>query len=164
MDLKESDAMSNRWSRIGLGVFSLGLTSSPLGAADPAPTDDPAALAALIDRAVADGYATHKATPAPLADDAEYLRRVYLDLAGRIPRNAEVRQFLDDRAPDKRVRVVNDLLKSGQYVNHMTHVWRALLMPQSNNPQVQVLARPWKCGCGSASPTTRPTTRWCATC
>ncbi len=132
--------MSNRWSRIGLGVFCLGLVSSSLGAADLAPTDDPAALGALIDRAVADGYAAHKATPAPLADDAEYLRRVYLDLAGRIPRNAEVRQFLDDKAPDKRVRVVNDLLKSGQYVNHMTHVWRSLLMPQSNNPQVQVLA------------------------
>ncbi len=140
MDIKESDAMSNRWSRIGLGVFYLGLMSSSLGAASQAPTDDPAALAALIDRAVADGYAAHKATPAPLADDAEYLRRVYLDLAGRIPRNAEVRQFLADKTPDKRVRVVNDLLKSGQYVNHMTHVWRALLMPQSNNPQVQALA------------------------
>ncbi len=132
--------MSNHWSRIGLGVLCLGLACSPLRAEAPAPVPDPALAGALIDHYIAEGYVAKKATAAAPADDAEFLRRVYLDLAGRIPRNSEVRKFLDDKAPDKRARVVNDLLKSGQYVNHMTHVWRTLMLPQSNNPQVQVLA------------------------
>ena len=40
-----------------------------------------------------------------------FIRRVYLDVAGRIPRNAEVRQFLDDTSPDKRRMLVEELLK-----------------------------------------------------
>ena len=47
-----------------------------------------------------------RAVAAPLADDDEFLRRVYLDLAGRIPRVSEVRAFLDDKRPDKRRRLV----------------------------------------------------------
>ena len=136
--------MRNLWSRIGLGVICLGVVCNPLRAADaappPAPIHDPAVLAAVIDHYIDEGQVANKATPAPLADDAEFLRRVYLDLAGRIPRNKEVRDFLADTAPDKRVRKVEELLESPQYVNHMTHVYRALLLPQSNDPQVQVLS------------------------
>src|SRR5262249_58854800 len=81
--------------------------------------------------------------PAPLADDAEYLRRVYLDLAGRIPRAIEVREFLDETALDKRRRVIERLLEdpdyTHQYVNHFTNVWRTLLVAQTNNQQVQFL-------------------------
>ncbi len=98
--------MSNLWSGIGLGVFCLGVVCNPLRAADaalpPAPIHDPAVLAAVIDHYIDEGQAAKKATPAPLADDCEFLRRVYLDLAGRIPRNSEVREFLADSAPDKR--------------------------------------------------------------
>ena len=136
--------MSNQWSRIGLGVFCLGVLCNPLRAADAAqptaPIHDPAALAVVIDHYIDAGQVANKATPAPLADDSEFLRRVYLDLAGRIPRNKEVRDFLADKAPDKRVRLVEALLESPQYVNHMTHVYRALLLPQSNDPQVQALS------------------------
>ncbi len=136
--------MSNLWSRIGLGAFCLGVMCNPLRAADAAqpaaPIHDPAVLAAVIDHYIDEGQAAKKATPAPLADDSEFLRRVYLDLAGRIPRNSEVREFLADSAPDKRVQLVARLLESPQYVNHMTHVYRALLLPQSNDAQVQALA------------------------
>src|ERR1700676_4456252 len=91
MDPEESDAMSKRWSRIGLGVFCLGVVyaaggaTPPLQADDtakpPAPISGPSGLGALIDRYVAEGYAAKKATPAAPADDAEFLRRVTLDLA-----------------------------------------------------------------------------------
>src|SRR5687767_5258606 len=47
---------------------------------------------------------------AALADDAEFLRRIYLDLAGRIPSVAEARTFLDDKAPDKRTKLIDRLL------------------------------------------------------
>ena len=133
--------MSSLWTRVGLGILCLSLPCGSLRAEGPTPpVNDPAVLGALIDHYIGDGYAARKATAAGPADDAEFLRRVTLDLAGRIPRNSEVRKFLDDKSPDKRARVVEDLLRSGQYVTHMTHVWRSLLLPQNNNQQAQVLA------------------------
>ncbi len=96
-------------------------------------------LAAKIDEQIAAAWGPKGVKPAPLADDAEYLRRVYLDLAGRIPRAMEVRDFLDDPNPAKRAELVERLLESPNYVNHFTNFWRTLLLPQVNNQQVQFL-------------------------
>src|SRR5437870_11242495 len=107
------------------------------------PVPDAQQLAARIDQLIAERWTADGVKPAALADDAEYLRRLYLDLAGRIPRVVEVRDFLDDPAPDKRQRAIERLLEnpdySHQYVNHFTNVWRALLVTQTNNQQVQFL-------------------------
>lgn len=104
---------------------------------------DPQQLAARIDELIAARWAANSVKPAPPADDAEFLRRLYLDLAGRIPRVIEVREFLDDAAPDKRQRAIARLLDDPDYahlyVNHFTDVWRSLLIAPSNNQQVQLL-------------------------
>lgn len=99
-------------------------------------------LTARINRHVEALWADRKVPPAPLADDAEFLRRIYLDIAGRIPRVSEVHRFLDDKAPQKREREVERLLEeeSHFYVNHFTNIWRTLLVPQSNNQQFQFVA------------------------
>ncbi len=77
--------------------------------------------------------------PAPLSDDAEFLRRVYLDLAGRIPTVSQTRAFLADKRSDKRDRLVEQLLASPRYATHFTNVWRALLLPEAgNNFQVRL--------------------------
>jgi hypothetical protein len=57
-------------------------------------------------------------TPAPLADVAIFLRRVTLDVAGRIPTAAEVQAYLASTAPDKKVQAVERLLASPSYVRH----------------------------------------------
>ena len=57
---------------------------------------DAKSLAESIDRLLAARWAEAKVQPAPPADDAEYLRRVCLDLVGKIPTAAEARDFLDD--------------------------------------------------------------------
>jgi hypothetical protein len=96
------------------------------------PSDkDVVALAAAIDRALAAGWDANKVQPAPPASDAEFIRRVSLDLAGRIPSVTEVRRFLDDKRPDKRRRLVEQLLEGPRYVSHFTNVWRALLLPET---------------------------------
>jgi hypothetical protein len=111
------------------------------GAPAATPDKDAAALAAMIDRHLAAAWEVNKIQPAPPAGDAEFLRRVYLDLAGRIPSVAEVRAFLDDRRPDKRRRLVEQLLEGPRYVAHFTNVWRALLLPEAmNNLQTSFLA------------------------
>lgn len=76
-----------------------------------------------------------------LCDDAAYLRRVYLDLAGRIPSVAETRDFLDDPAEDKRAELVQRLLidsrNSGQnrelFAEHQGRIWRRILIPPGSN-------------------------------
>lgn len=80
-------------------------------------------LAATIDAFIAQKWQEEQVKPAPLADDAEFLRRVYLDLAGRIPSVAEARAFLDNTNPDKRRELVRQLLQSRVFLDH----WSAVL-------------------------------------
>jgi hypothetical protein len=92
---------------------------------------DPIALAARIDQRLEEKW--QGIEPAPPADDAEFLRRVYLDLAGRIPRVQEVRDFLEDVSLDRRSRIVEELLESPRYVDHFSTTWLRLLIPSTEN-------------------------------
>lgn len=109
---------------------------SPVRAQSPAAEDDVAKLAAEIDRLVAAGWEAQQITPAPLADDAEYLRRVHLDLTGRIPAVADVRDFLADASPDKRRAVVERMLSGPTYIVHYTNLWRAAMLPEADTEQI----------------------------
>jgi hypothetical protein len=122
------------------GLAALLLAASAAPAADtPDPGKSPdadrdvRALAATIDQEIAKRWGAELAWPAPKADDAEFVRRVYLDLAGRIPSVHEARDFLDDKAADKRLRLVERLLAGPRYVTHFTSVWRSLLLPEENS-------------------------------
>jgi hypothetical protein len=55
----------------------------------------------------------------PPATDSQFVRRLYLDAIGRIPTEGEVRSFLEDKAPDKRVTLINTLIHSPGYTMHM---------------------------------------------
>ena len=69
-------------------------------------------------------------------DDLTFLRRVYLDLSGRIPSVSELRDFRRDRSATKRIDVVEKLLADDRYGEHMARVWRRTLIPeggQANN-------------------------------
>ncbi len=67
------------------------------------------------------------AQPAPLADDATFLRRVSLDLTGTLPTADETRKFLDDATPGKRTRVIDELLGRPEYVDYWSLRWGDLL-------------------------------------
>jgi hypothetical protein len=66
-------------------------------------------------------------TPAPAADDGEYIRRVTLDLVGRVPTLPETTAYLADRAPDKRERLVDRLLASPGFGEHWADLTESLL-------------------------------------
>jgi hypothetical protein len=123
---------------VGLGVLGLaaGQGAARAGDAD----QDVKALAAKIDQRIEAQWAAKGVKPSVASGDAEFLRRVYLDIAGRIPRVAEVRAFLDDPRPDKRQRLVARLLDGPNYANHLTNVFRALMIPPNNNQQFQFFA------------------------
>jgi hypothetical protein len=92
---------------------------------------DANALAATIDRLVGEKLAAAHVSPGPRCDDATFLRRVNITLAGRIPVASDVRSFLADTDPDKRSKAIDRLLESAAYVNHQTAVWRGWLMPEA---------------------------------
>ncbi len=66
--------------------------------------------------------------PAEPACDAEFLRRVTLDLAGRIPTAGEALAFLRDRSPRRRERLVDRLLASSDHADYWADVYLDLLI------------------------------------
>lgn len=65
--------------------------------------------------------------PSEPADDATYLRRVYLDVIGTLPTPAEARRFLEDRRPDRRARLVEELLQRPEFADFWALQWADLL-------------------------------------
>lgn len=65
---------------------------------------------------------------APTSSDAEFHRRVYLDLAGRVPSVEETRAFLADTATDKREKLIDRLLPSEDHVRRLAQVLHVMLM------------------------------------
>ncbi|HEY2410856.1 MAG TPA: DUF1549 and DUF1553 domain-containing protein [Pirellulaceae bacterium] len=74
-------------------------------------------------------------SPAAESTDEEFLRRVYLDLNGVIPRVSEAREFLADTAADKRSRLIDKLLASPAHATHLANTWRNILLPGAINPE-----------------------------
>jgi hypothetical protein len=113
---------------IGMLILAASLLcTAPLHAAK---TSDEEGLAKTIDRFIAARWRADGIESSAVTDDAEYMRRVYLDLIGRIPSLTEARAFLDDKTPDKRARLVRRLLDDRGHVEHFVNVWRDLLIPE----------------------------------
>src|SRR5262245_35898072 len=93
-------------------LFALG----PAAAADPPPPGAP--LEAFVDYFIDSRLHEEGVSPAPPADDATLLRRLTLDLAGRIPTPAEVKAYLASTDPDKRLKLVERLMASSGFVRH----------------------------------------------
>lgn len=84
-----------------------------------------------IDRLVNDGLRQQRLRPAARCDDATFLRRATLDLTGQLPTPAEVEAFLADATPDKRARLVDELLARPAFVQLQTLLWAERLMIKS---------------------------------
>src|SRR5947208_12763404 len=114
-------------------VFCLGIRAQ--GADSPRSAVAETEMAKQIDAGLV--KAIGQATPLPsLADDATFLRRVSLDLTGKLPSPKEVEEFLADRRPDKRARKIDQLLSSEAYAVNWGRYWRDALTyhtPASGN-------------------------------
>jgi hypothetical protein len=75
--------------------------------------------------------------PAPPTTDYEFIRRVTLDLTGRIPTPDAVTSFVNDSTADKRTKYVNTLLASSQWVDKWTMYFGDFLKNNSQNTQVR---------------------------
>ncbi|MFM8890604.1 MAG: DUF1549 and DUF1553 domain-containing protein, partial [Planctomycetia bacterium] len=79
--------------------------------------------------------------PSPPADDATFLRRVTIDVAGRLPTAEEARGFAADTAPDKRDRWIDRLLESPDYAETFATKWSAVLR-NKRDPDNSDLSKP----------------------
>jgi hypothetical protein len=83
----------------------------------------------LIDDHVWRKLASLGITPSEPCDDSRFLRRVTLDLIGRLPTPEEIRVFLSDSDPRKREIVIDQLLERPEYADHWANKWADLLRP-----------------------------------
>lgn len=92
------------------------------------------AMVARIDQLIEAGWIEAGQTPASACRDEEFVRRASLDLCGVIPRVSTVRSFLADRSPDRRERLVAQLLRSPAYATHQASTWRNVILPGGIEP------------------------------
>lgn len=85
------------------------------------------AEANFIDRHVWNQLERLGLPPSDLADDATFLRRVYLDTIGTLPTAAEARTFLASKNPAKRAKLIDELLDRPEYADFWTMRWSDLL-------------------------------------
>src|SRR5262245_59162703 len=94
--------------------------------ADVHPARNPNPAAAAIDQEIDRALAAAKVPVSPPADDAEFLRRACLDLAGRIPAADRAATFLESSDPDKRRKLIDELLASPNLGLHLDDLWRTV--------------------------------------
>src|SRR5438874_1451903 len=82
-------------------------------------------IADVADFYIDEALARNKLRAAPRADDATLLRRLTLDLNGRIPTLAETSDYLADKDVDKKAKLVERLLSSSAFVRHQAQEFLA---------------------------------------
>jgi hypothetical protein len=90
---------------------------------------EPKQVAAAIDQHLGRALTADRLTAAPRSDDAEFLRRVYLDLTGRVPTAEQAVAFLDSNDPDRRAKLIDALLATPQFGEQLGRTWRDWICP-----------------------------------
>lgn len=93
-------------------------------------------LRGMIDQWIAKKTPQFAAVQAASASDAEYCRRVWLDLAGTIPKATVARQFVADPDPQKREKLVDGLLHSPEFAQHFAEVFDVIFMRRINSGNI----------------------------
>lgn len=79
-----------------------------------------------INSHIEQGWKDFEITPSTKAADGQWCRRVFLDVIGRIPTIAEVENFIQDKAPDKKKQLVESLLYDDEYTEEFARNWTTL--------------------------------------
>jgi hypothetical protein len=93
------------------------------GAAVTRAAKKPAEVAKHIDKEIDSRLSAAKVPASPRADDAEFLRRAYLDIGGKPPTAQQAVTFLDSADADKRAKLIDSLLASEDYGKHFGERW-----------------------------------------
>ena len=92
-----------------------------------------AALTRLIDQEINKRLQSEGVTSAGQCDDAEFIRRVYLDLVGVIPTASRVTAFMSSKETDKRAKLIDELLAEKRFGSNIAETWVNLMVPKESN-------------------------------
>jgi len=118
-----------------LNVCLAVLVLLPASASAQNPSRDVDRIAQAIDVEILKTLKTEGVAPAPLADDAEFLRRVSIDIIGRIPSADKAADFLRDTDSDRRRKLIDELLAHAGYGEHFAGIWTDLIRATGTPPQ-----------------------------
>ncbi len=110
-------------------------------ASQPSVPADSKSAAAEVDRLIEQQLAESKVNPAGLVNDEDFLRRVHFDIAGTIPTAKEVTLFGLDPDPNKRAKIVEQLLGTDDYALNWARYWRDVLFLRATNERARIMAR-----------------------
>lgn len=109
-----------------------------------APTQHVSASTKHLDRYINATLTRQGIQPSERSKDTEFLRRVHLDLTGKIPTAEEVLDFLKDGASDKRQKKIEALLGSEAYLEYWTGIWvNWLIGRRSDTDNSRIGLTPW---------------------
>lgn len=109
--------LSGLFAAVLISVLGV-LRPGEVTAADNADPPGVAQVAAKIDGFLESHWSAHDLRPAEPSDDATFLRRLSLDLTGRIPTTAELDRFQKDKAKDKRAKIIRHMLDGPEFPLH----------------------------------------------
>jgi hypothetical protein len=89
----------------------------------------------VVDKAVFAKLKLLGIPPSPVCDDGTFIRRVYLDITGTLPTDADVEKFLTDASPTKRDTLIDSLLETRAYADYFTNKWNMVLRNKKTGNQ-----------------------------
>jgi hypothetical protein len=120
-------------------IGALALAEEPPQGAVP----DPAMVAKTLDALLAEELASPGYQAAPPAEDAVYLRRVFLDLVGEPPTVDDVLAFLTDGSANKKARIVETLLADAKFGENWAHYWRDVILARRSDERALLVSGPF---------------------
>ena len=92
-----------------------------------------------IDKLVEANLRNNRVSRNPRLSDEAFVRRIYLDISGRIPTLKETQEFLNSKNLTKRSELIDELLESDAYVSNFYHYWADLLRVKTDRPNNRVV-------------------------
>ena len=121
---------------LAIGILAV-LVVPATFAQDTKTEDKTASGSALIDKWIRAKWTDAQVKPAAKTSDAEYMRRVYLDIVGQIPSLEEAEAFLADKTSNKREKLVDSLVKDERYADHWADIWSGVVVGFDKDQRAQ---------------------------
>jgi Protein of unknown function (DUF1549)/Protein of unknown function (DUF1553) len=122
--------------------LALGLLLGSVGTGTAFAKPSAAETARQVDRLLAEEVFSEGTQLAPRVNDATFLRRSWLDIVGDIPTPEHLTAFLLDPDPDKRERIVHELLENPQYGQNWARYWRDVILLRRLEDRAAIVANP----------------------
>lgn len=93
-----------------------------------------------VDELVLDKLKKLRMNPSPVCSDEEFVRRVYIDMIGLVPTVEEFQEFVSSQDPEKRAKLIEDLMERKEFTELWVSKWAEWLMMRSQQNQVSYKA------------------------